>query len=175
MSTNNIFPTPTFIIGKGSIGKTSPNAIKIEAGNTTKIFANRKKLGKMVDMEVVVIDPNPVLDSKPDVLVNSMNNPVGEFRFSADDYIVILTKGASDIDALEASSKSGARYIGMLASRKRIKADFEIIEAKGVSRQFMESIHAPIGVDIGSVTPEEIALSIIAQIISVRRAHQPAS
>ena len=133
------------------------------------------KLGKMVDMEVVVIDPNPVLDSKPDVLVNSMNNPVGGFRFSADDYIVILTKGASDIDALEASSKSGARYIGMLASRKRIKADFEIIEAKGVSRQFMESIHAPIGVDIGSVTPEEIALSIIAQIISVRRAHQPAS
>ena len=133
------------------------------------------KLGKMVDMEVVVIDPNPVLDTKPDVLVNPMNNPVCEFKFSGDDYIVILTKGASDIDALEAASKSGARYVGMLASRKRIKADFEIIEAKGVSRQFMESIHAPIGVDIGSVTPEEIALSIIAQIISVRRTHQPAS
>ena len=79
------------------------------------------------------------------------------------------------LDKLEAASKSGARYVGMLASKKRIKADFEIIEAKGVSRQFMDSIHAPIGVDIGSVTPEEIALSIIAQIISVRRTHQTAS
>jgi len=147
----------------------SERLVIVGQGGKDDIENGLVKLGKMIDMQVVVIDPNPVLDSDPDVLVNSVTSPLSNFKFSEDDYVVILTKGASDIDALEAVSRYGVKYVGLLASRKRIKADFETLQSRGVSSQFMESLHAPIGIEIGSVTPEEIALSIISEIIKVRR------
>lgn len=147
----------------------SHRLVIIGQGGRDEIEDTLVRLGKMVDMQVVVIDPNPSLDSDPDVLINSIEHPVGEFKFEGDDYVVILTKGANDIPALEALSRSSVRYAGMLASRKRIEADRSILESKGVPETFFESLHAPIGIKIGSVTPAEIALSIMSEITSVRR------
>ncbi|MEM1613791.1 MAG: XdhC family protein, partial [Thermoplasmatales archaeon] len=65
-------------------------------------------------------------------------------------------------------------YIGLLASRKRIETDISLLRGK-VNDDFIKSLHAPIGLDIGAITPEEIAVSIIGEIISVRRSHNTKS
>jgi xanthine dehydrogenase accessory factor len=73
---------------------------------------------------------------------------------------------------LEEISKHKVRYVGLLASKKRIKSDFDSLEAKGVSKEFLTSIHAPIGIDLGAITPAEISLSIISEVVSIRRKQQ---
>lgn len=147
----------------------SERLVIIGQGGRDEVEESLVKLGKMVDMQVVVIDPNPVIEAEPDIIVNSVESPLSEFRFSEDDYVVILTKGANDIPVLETLSRNRVRYAGMLASRKRIEADRDILLKKGVPAAFMESLHAPVGIDIGSVTPPEIAISIISEITSIRR------
>lgn len=62
-----------------------------------------------------------------------------------------------------------AKYIGMIGSRAKNKAVFSRLQAKGVSQDLLQKVHAPIGLNIGAETPEEIAVSIIAEIIKVRR------
>ncbi|MEM0155213.1 MAG: XdhC family protein [Thermoplasmataceae archaeon] len=147
----------------------SERLVIIGQGGRDEIEENLVRLGKMVDMQVVVVDPNPMIEVDPDISVNSAESPLSEFKFSEGDYVVMLTKGANDIPALEMLSHNKTRYVGMLASRKRIEADREILIKKGVPESFMESLHAPVGIDIGSITPAEIALSIISEITSIRR------
>jgi len=65
--------------------------------------------------------------------------------------------------------ESDAAYIGMIGSRKKNATVFQHLEERGISAQELKKIHAPIGIDIGAQTPEEIAVSIIAEIIQVRR------
>lgn len=127
------------------------------------------RLGKMLDFQVVVLDRTPVLSEEPDLLVRDIKDDLSNFELRGNDFVVLLTKGAYDIPALEALSKKKVRYVGLLASRKRSREDFELLEKKGVSKEFISSVHTPVGLDIGAVTPEEIALSIIAEIVKERR------
>lgn len=126
-------------------------------------------LSKLMDFEVFVIDHAPVLKEQPDHLISSLEEDVEDFQFSDNDYVVVLTKGTRDIPALKALSKYKLRYVGMLGSRKRIKSDQDILVKEGVAEEFFNQLHAPIGLDIGAITPDEIALSIMAEIVSVRR------
>ncbi|MBX8631590.1 MAG: XdhC family protein [Thermoplasmata archaeon] len=127
------------------------------------------RLGRLLDFEVLVIDRTPVLSEKPDAILKDVKDDLSNFESRESDYVVLLTKGAYDIPALKGLSERNVRYIGMLASRKRIKEDFEQLRSLGVGENFLERIHSPIGLDIGAVSPEEIALSIAAEIVSVRR------
>jgi xanthine dehydrogenase accessory factor len=129
-------------------------------------------MGKMLDFKVIVLDRTPVLSTEPDMLFRDIREDLSNFEFRQDDFVVLLTKGAYDIPALETLSKIRPRYVGLLASRKRSKEDFEQLEKKGVDVEFLKSIHTPVGLDIGAVTPQEIALSILAEIISVKRQRQ---
>jgi xanthine dehydrogenase accessory factor len=91
-------------------------------------------------------------------------DPLANFQFTPNDYAVILTKGSDDVKVLMHLAQHKLPYIGLMASRKRSTHDFK--ELKGsVDDAFIESIHTPIGVDIGAIQPQEIALSIIAEII----------
>ncbi len=69
---------------------------------------------------------------------------------------------------LEDLSDSGVRYVGLLASRKRAKRNLEALEAKGVAKDYLETLRTPVGVDIGAVGPAEIALSIMADVVAAR-------
>ncbi len=129
-------------------------------------------LGKSIGMNVTLIDPNPMVTSQPDVTIDPVNSPLSDFDFNEDDFVVVLTKGARDLQVLEEISKHKVRYVGLLASKKRIKSDFDSLEAKGVSKEFLTSIHAPIGIDLGAITPAEISLSIISEVVSIRRKQQ---
>lgn len=85
-------------------------------------------------------------------------------------YVVIVTRGhKQDELALAEVADSRAGYVGMIGSKRRVSAVFQHLIDDGLSSQALERVHSPIGVDIGAETPEEIAVSIIAEIIGERR------
>jgi len=85
-------------------------------------------------------------------------------------YLVILTRGHGyDQEVLEWALGTEACYIGMIGSRKKVETIFSNLKKKGVSAEKLNSVHAPIGLDIGGKTPEEIAVSIVAEMIQERR------
>lgn len=125
-------------------------------------------LGKMLDFEVIVLDRTPVLTTQPDRIVKDVQEDLSNFEFSEKDFVVVLTKGAYDIPALQGLSTKKVSYVGMLASRKRLAEDFKQLKEKGVSQKFLDSVHSPVGLNINAVSPVEIAVSIAAEMISMR-------
>jgi xanthine dehydrogenase accessory factor len=90
--------------------------------------------------------------------------------FGQDDYVVLMTRGhAHDHTILEQLYDCPARYLGMLGSKTRIAKIWHNLEARGIARKWLDRVHAPIGVNIHARSPEEISISILAEIIHVRR------
>ena len=153
-----ILTTPTlFIFGGGHIGLTLA------------------KVGKLLGFKIVVIDDRPEF-------ANPERFPEAEFTLAEDyaksfekldinksGYIVIVTHGhEGDETVLEEALRTDAKYIGMIGSRAKNQAVFSHLMAKGVSQEQLDKVHAPIGLPIHSETPEEIAISILAEIIQVK-------
>ncbi len=93
----------------------------------------------------------------------------GDLRVDTDSMVVIVTRGHRyDKDWVKALLPLGPRYMGMIGSEQKVDAAFADLEADGVSRDELAPIHAPIGLDIGAETPDEIAVSVVAEIIAVR-------
>ncbi len=86
-------------------------------------------------------------------------------------YIVVATHGQYDEDALEHALRGPARYVGMVASHRRAEACRNYLRTSGLTEQQIERLKSPAGLDIGAVTPEEIAASILAELVQVRRGH----
>jgi xanthine dehydrogenase accessory factor len=124
------------------------------------------RLGKSLDFEVVVIDHSPVLSEKPDLLIKDVDYDLGTFEFSSSDSVIVLTHGERDVEILRKLSKFKLRYVGMLASRQRVKDDVAKLRKLDVDERFLESLRAPVGADIGAVTAAEIALSIMAEVVA---------
>ena len=97
------------------------------------------------------------------------NHALDGLEIDADSFIVIVTRGHQyDRAVLEQALKTSAGYIGMISSRRKREAIYEALMAQGVKKEQLEKVHSPIGIDIGGETPEEIAVSIVAELISVR-------
>lgn len=123
-----------------------------------------------------------VIDNRADY-ANSIRFPppiktiVGDFKevlqnieINSNSYIVIVTRGHKyDEIALETVINRDARYIGMIGSQRKVKAIFENLEKTGISKERISKVYAPIGLKIGARTVAEIAVSIAAQMIQVRR------
>jgi xanthine dehydrogenase accessory factor len=124
--------------------------------------------GKLLGYETVVIDHLPVLAEEPDTLITDLDYDLDRFQFFPTDSVVVLTKGERDVKTLEILSKKGVRFVGMVGSVQRVKDDLEELRKRGVPDSFLESFHAPIGVDIGAVSAEEISLSVLADIIATK-------
>jgi xanthine dehydrogenase accessory factor len=85
-------------------------------------------------------------------------------------YIVIVTRGhRDDLRILRWAVQSRARYIGMIGSKRKVIGIFNTLRNEGVPAHLFDRVHAPIGIDIGAVTPEEIAVAITAELIAIRR------
>ena len=85
-------------------------------------------------------------------------------------YVVIVTRGhRHDLDALRAVVSRDLRYVGLIGSRAKVARVYEALAAEGVEPERFARVHAPIGLDLGAVTPQEIAVSIVAELIAVRR------
>ncbi len=89
---------------------------------------------------------------------------------NASSYIVIVTRGhRDDLRCLRWAAASEARYVGMIGSKRKVLSVYKALEKEGIALENFERVHAPVGLDIGALTPEEIAISITAELIAVRR------
>jgi len=91
-------------------------------------------------------------------------------------YLVIVTRGhKGDLTCLRWALGTPARYIGMIGSKRKVIEIFKLLEGEGLPRSHLERVHAPVGLDIGALTPEEIAVAIVAEMIAVRRNALPSA
>src|ERR1700735_1166069 len=108
-------------------------------------------------------------------IFTSFEDAFEKIRPSSATYIVIVTRGHKDDMrvlswAVETESQGfSPRYIGMIGSKRKVASVYKALEMAGVSPGKFEHVHAPVGLDIGALTPEEIAVSITAELIAVRR------
>jgi xanthine dehydrogenase accessory factor len=159
VSIEPILPQPTvYILGAGHIG-----------------FAVAK-IAKIAGFRVIVVDDRPAYANAerfPDadtIVVEDPGDIISKLNINKVSYLVIACRGhLEDQRALIESLKTKAIYIGLLGSKKKVKTVFTNILKAGVSEEALKRIHAPIGVPIATDTPEEIAVSIMAEIIDVRR------
>ena len=126
------------------------------------------KMGKSLDFDVVVGDHSPVLSEQPAQLMKEVDYDLGKFPFVNTDSVVVLTRGERDVETLKILSNFGLRYVGMLGSRQRVREDVAKLREAGVSDQFISSLRAPIGADIGAVTAPEIALSVLSEVVAAK-------
>jgi xanthine dehydrogenase accessory factor len=127
------------------------------------------KLGSAMDFSVTVLAKGANRDDFPsvDMIQGSMELPVD--RSMAKAYVVVSTQGDADEEALEAALRTDARYVAFVASRTKAQKVFEYLSAEGITSDQLGRVHSPAGLQIGAVTPEEIALSILAEIVQIRR------
>jgi xanthine dehydrogenase accessory factor len=91
-------------------------------------------------------------------------------------YIVLVTRGhKGDLTCLRWALSTAARYIGMIGSRRKFVEIAKVLEGEGVAAEKIERVHSPVGLDIGALTPEEIAVSIVAEMIAARRGATPSA
>ncbi len=90
-------------------------------------------------------------------------------------YIVIVTRGhREDMRVLRWAVQTPARYVGMIGSKRKVIEIFKTLREEGIPAHLFDRVHAPVGIDIGAITPEEIAVAITAELIAIRR-HSTAS
>jgi xanthine dehydrogenase accessory factor len=132
-------------------------------------------LAKKVHFKVVVIDDREMFANRErfpeadEVIVSEFEKCFERLNIDESSYVVIVTRGhLYDGIVLGQALESKARYIGMIGSRKKIGTLYQSLIEKGTPKELLRLVHAPIGIDINSETPEEIAVSIVAELIKVR-------
>jgi len=134
------------------------------------------KLAKMVGFRAVIIDDRKEFANQerfPEadkIIIESIDKALQHIKITPSTYIIIVTRGhMQDQEVLASVIKSKAAYLGMIGSRKKNATVFQYLKKQGISEDELAKVHAPIGIDIKAQTPEEIAVSIIAEIIWFKR------
>jgi len=152
-------PAPQlYIVGAGHVGNelakvAKPVGFRIHVLDDREKFANRERFPEADEI---------IVESIPDWLHKA------ELPTSA--YVVVVTRGHThDLDAMRALAARDLRYVGLIGSRAKVKKIYDELVSEGMPIECLQRVHAPIGLDIGGVSPEEIAISIVAELIAVRR------
>ncbi len=154
-----VFPQPrAFIFGAGHISKSLSKLASI-AGFATVVVDDRQAFATSERFP----DAEQVLTGAYETVFPALGINEGSF-------IVIVTRGhRDDMQVLRLALATPARYIAMIGSKRKVIALARQLESEGVPEEAFERVHAPMGLEIGAVTPEEIAVSVVAEMIAVRR------
>ena len=132
-------------------------------------------LAAQLDFDVCLVDDRPEYVSAErfphaaERVSGPLAQVLSDLQITGDTYVLIVTRGHNhDQDALYHLVDRGARYVGMIGSRRKIKMIFENLLAEGVESSALQQVHAPVGIDIGSQTVAEIAVSIAAELVAHR-------
>jgi len=135
------------------------------------------KMAKLVGFKIVVIDDRPEFANPQrfpeaeQTLAIDFAKAFSRLKIDKSGYIVIVTHGhKGDEVVLQGALGTKAKYIGMIGSKTKNKTVFSHLRAKGISQELLDKAYTPIGLRIGAQTPEEIAVSILAEVIKIRRA-----
>jgi xanthine dehydrogenase accessory factor len=151
----------------------SAELLIVGAGHVGQAVA---ELGAFLGMECVVFDHRPE-SSTPErfprarqIIVGQPGLELGRYTITPQSYIVIVSPSPErDAEALAAVVRSRAAYIGLIGSRRKIVRVMEMMKAQGIEQELLDRVYAPIGLGIGAETPQEIAVSILGQIIATMR------
>jgi xanthine dehydrogenase accessory factor len=154
-----VLPVPrAYIFGAGHISKSLSKAATLAGFATVVVdnrdtFANRERFPEALEVHAAEYE-----DVFPKLPVNHTS------------YLIIVTRGhRDDMRVLRLALATGARYIAMIGSKRKVINVIRELEKEGVPRAAFERLNAPMGLDIGAVSPEEIAISVVAEMIAVRR------
>jgi xanthine dehydrogenase accessory factor len=168
-----VYKGQPYRVFRNVLGADKRRAIILGGGHISQPLA--QILG-MIDYEVVVIDDRPEFanaqrfPAAQEILCKGFGQALAETVIDKDTAVIIVTRGhRHDLDCLKHVLTSGAGYIGMIGSRRKVKAALDIMEEEGADCSMLQQIYAPIGLEIGAQTPAEIAVSIVAEILSVFR------
>jgi xanthine dehydrogenase accessory factor len=156
-------PSPRlFVVGAGHVSQhvarmSADVGFRVHVLDDRETFANRERFPGA--HEVIVAD-------------------IAAFLAAADlpstAYVVVVTRGHThDFSAMRALAGRPLRYVGMIGSRAKVARIFDALAADGAPADWLAGVRAPIGLQIGAVTPEEIAVSIVAELVAVRRGAAP--
>jgi len=151
----------------------SGTVVLIGGGHVSKEVA---KLAAYVDFEVVVCDDRREFSNRERFPMARATHVIKDFKDlfqimgqGEDYYLLIVTRGHSyDRDALAQALRTPARYIGMIGSRSKRDITYSRLREQNFSDADFARVHCPVGISIGSETPEEIAVSILAELIAAR-------
>ena len=151
----------------------SPTVILCGAGHLSYFIA---RYARSVHFRLIVCDDRSEYASAERfpgadrIVVQDFERVFDDMQVDDHSYIVIVTRGHKcDEVVLERALKTPARYIGMIGSRRKTLTLLEKLRATGVPQEQLDRVYSPIGLTIGAVTPEEIALSIVGELVKVRR------
>lgn len=142
------------------------------AGHVSQFIA---KVAAMVEFAVTVIDDRREFANSArfpeadEIVVEDFVKSFSNLSFSGSEFVVIVTRGhAHDAVVLREALAKDTRYVGMIGSRRKVKMIFDMMRESGFSDEAISKVHAPIGLAIKAETPQEIAVSIVGQLIQVR-------
>ncbi len=151
-------PSPeVYVFGAGHVGyfvvkMAHEVGFKVHVIDDREKFANTERFSEGID---VVVDHIPTW--------------IDTHQLPPAAYAVIVTRGHThDLDALRALTATPLRYLGLIGSKAKVKRIYDALIEEGVSPDALKAVHAPIGLDIGAITPQEIAVSIVAELIAVK-------
>jgi xanthine dehydrogenase accessory factor len=140
------------------------------------VSVNLYKAARNADFDVCVVDDRAAYANRErfpeakEVIAEDFDQAMGRLAPSESSYIVIVTRGhRDDMRVLRWAVQTRAKYIGMIGSKRKTITIFRELTEEGLAPELFERVHAPVGLDIGAVTPGEIAVAITAELIAVRR------
>jgi xanthine dehydrogenase accessory factor len=153
-----IAPSPSlYVVGAGHVGW-SLAKMAADAGFRIHVLDDREKFAN--------VERFPFAET---VEVDDIGAWLHKAELPPSAYVVVVTRGHThDFEAVRALAARDLRYLGLIGSRAKVARIFDALEKEGMPVECLERVHAPIGMDIGAITPAEIAVSILAELIAVR-------
>jgi xanthine dehydrogenase accessory factor len=151
-------PAELYIFGAGHVGASLYQVARLAGFDVTVIddresYANRQRFPEAHE-----------------VIAEDFEKAATQLTISQSSYIVIVTRGHhDDMRVLRWAVQTAARYVGMIGSKRKTIGIFKELQKEGISSHLFDRVRAPIGLDIGAITPEEIAVSITSELIAARR------
>jgi xanthine dehydrogenase accessory factor len=157
-------PTPhLYIVGAGHVGW-HLGRLATDAGFRVHVVDDREKFA------------NPErFPGADEVVAERIPDWLHRAEVPPSSFVVVVTRGHThDLEAMRSLAARDLRYLGLIGSRAKVRRIYDLLLAEGMPAECLERVHAPIGFDIGAVTPAEIAISIVAQLVAVRRGAETA-
>ncbi len=151
----------------------TPRLIIFGGGHVSKYVSRAASLAGFL---VTIVDDREKFSNKErfpeaeQTIAMDFGEALEHVKIKESTYVLIITRGHQyDEEILKRVIKTPARYIGMIGSKRKVLTTYEHLTERGISIQALKRVHAPVGIEIGAVTAEEIAISIVAQLINARR------
>lgn len=154
----------------------TPGLIIFGGGHVSSFIT---RAAALAGFRVTVVDDRPEYarpERFPDahrIVAADFPDALNRLQITSSSFIVIVTRGHRyDEEILERALHTDARYIGMIGSKRKVLTTFEHLLERGIAMEQLKRVHAPMGLEIGAATAEEIGISVVAELIAVRRGQE---